>query len=247
MKLDSVKFFGSEFAVLDLDTAAEIVASRGERERRFIVTPNVRILNLMRKDERYRAAIQNASMRLNDSKVTARVAALFGVELPTVTGSDLTALLFDKLAGSSHEVLVVGSNEADLDKLRERYDFPLQGIHPPMGLADKPEARRELVETLCGAQAQTILFCLGSPLGEATANEVFAARTLPGTLLCVGASIDFMTGAQRRAPLWFRDRGLEWLYRMLNDPIRLGPRYISDFFGLLAMCCSELKQRLVSR
>jgi exopolysaccharide biosynthesis WecB/TagA/CpsF family protein len=49
-----------------------------------------------------------------------------------------------------------------------------------------------------------------------------------GIGLCVGASIDFLTGKQRRAPLWVQKAGLEWLYRLLSDPRRLASRYLIE-------------------
>jgi exopolysaccharide biosynthesis WecB/TagA/CpsF family protein len=46
--------------------------------------------------------------------------------------------------------------------------------------------------------------------------------------LCIGASIDFLTGKQRRAPLWVQKAGLEWLHRLLSDPRRLTSRYLIE-------------------
>jgi len=230
-----------------MHTIADIVVSESATRSMLVVTPNVRILNLMRWDADYRAAINAASMRLNDSKVVRRIARFFQLDLPVVHGSDLTEVLLEKMRGSEHKVVVVGSSPKDIDTVRARYNVVLEGIHPPMRLAQNEERRQELVSTLSTLEAHVILFCLGSPLGEKVARDVFAVRTLPGTLIGVGASIDFLSGTQRRAPMWFRDNSLEWLYRMLTNPGRLGPRYITDFFGLLAMLVSELKQRARAR
>jgi exopolysaccharide biosynthesis WecB/TagA/CpsF family protein len=46
--------------------------------------------------------------------------------------------------------------------------------------------------------------------------------------LCIGASIDFLTGKQRRAPVWVQKAGLEWLHRLLSDPRRLASRYLIE-------------------
>ncbi len=65
-----------------------------------------------------------------------------------------------------------------------------------------------------------------------------------GLALCVGASINFLTGDERRAPGWMQRLGIEWLYRLLQDPRRLAARYLlrgPRVFGLLRR--AEIVQR----
>ena len=72
-------------------------------------------------------------------------------------------------------------------------------------------------------------FCflaVGSPQQEVLAHALQQRARARGLALCVGASLNFITGSERRAPLWMQHGGLEWLYRLLQDPRRLARRYL---------------------
>jgi exopolysaccharide biosynthesis WecB/TagA/CpsF family protein len=72
-------------------------------------------------------------------------------------------------------------------------------------------------------------FCflaVGAPQQELLAQLLKSRGKARGMALCIGASIDFLTGKERRAPLWMQKIGFEWLFRLLNDPKRLGGRYL---------------------
>jgi N-acetylglucosaminyldiphosphoundecaprenol N-acetyl-beta-D-mannosaminyltransferase len=83
-----------------------------------------------------------------------------------------------------------------------------------------------------------VLVALGSPKGERWASEARDALE-PAVLIGVGAALDFLTGAQRRAPRWISNAGLEWLYRLASDPRRLARRYLlrDPKFGRIFLRC----------
>jgi exopolysaccharide biosynthesis WecB/TagA/CpsF family protein len=82
-------------------------------------------------------------------------------------------------------------------------------------------------------------FCLlavGAPRQEILAERLQVRNVARGLALCVGASIDFITGTERRAPQWLQRAGLEWLFRLVQNPARLATRYLvrgPRVFGLL--------------
>jgi exopolysaccharide biosynthesis WecB/TagA/CpsF family protein len=96
---------------------------------------------------------------------------------------------------------------------------PGQGFDPHGAEAD------ELIAALRDSGARLTFLALGAPR-----QEIFAARcreALPGIgLVSVGAGLDFIAGSQRRAPAWIQEIALEWLWRMLSEPRRLGLRYL---------------------
>jgi exopolysaccharide biosynthesis WecB/TagA/CpsF family protein len=78
---------------------------------------------------------------------------------------------------------------------------------------------------------------VGAPQQEAVAHALRIRGRARGLALCVGASLNFITGAERRAPQWMQRAGLEWLYRLSQDPRRLANRYLvrgPRFFAQLA-------------
>jgi N-acetylglucosaminyldiphosphoundecaprenol N-acetyl-beta-D-mannosaminyltransferase len=82
------------------------------------------------------------------------------------------------------------------------------------------------VARIAEARADLVLVALGSPKQELFIHQV-AGRLRPSVLLGVGASLDFVAGAARRAPRWMSRVGLEWLFRLAQEPRRLGPRYLA--------------------
>jgi UDP-N-acetyl-D-mannosaminuronic acid transferase (WecB/TagA/CpsF family) len=66
---------------------------------------------------------------------------------------------------------------------------------------------------------------------------------LTGTYLCVGAAVDFAAGAVTRAPRLLQDAGLEWAYRLLQEPRRLWRRYLIEDVGIARYFASALRQR----
>ncbi len=77
--------------------------------------------------------------------------------------------------------------------------------------------------------ASPFRFCflaIGSPQQEIVAQKLKERGVARGLALCVGASVNYITGVERRAPLWMQQLGFEWLFRLLQDPRRLAKRYL---------------------
>ena len=72
-----------------------------------------------------------------------------------------------------------------------------------------------------------IVLGLGAPKQEIWANQ-YRDRLEAKTVLCVGATIDFLAGEKKRAPVWMQRSGTEWLHRMCSEPKRLVKRYAKD-------------------
>jgi UDP-N-acetyl-D-mannosaminuronic acid transferase (WecB/TagA/CpsF family) len=90
------------------------------------------------------------------------------------------------------------------------------------------------------------LLAVGSPQQEILAERLQVRDVARGLALCVGASIDFVTGTQRRAPQWMQRAGVEWLFRLGQNPARLARRYLvrgPRVFGLLRRTKFMLRKR----
>jgi exopolysaccharide biosynthesis WecB/TagA/CpsF family protein len=96
-----------------------------------------------------------------------------------------------------------------------------------MGFIRDPAAIKDVLEFV---EAQSpFRFCLlaiGCPQQEVLAQMLKHRNKARGLTLCVGASVDFITGKERRAPQMLQQLGLEWAYRLLHSPRRLGRRYL---------------------
>ena len=73
-----------------------------------------------------------------------------------------------------------------------------------------------------------IFSAIGAPQSELICALIRQRGEATGVGLCIGASLEFLTGAKRRAPRWMQKAGLEWLFRLANEPGRLWRRYLLE-------------------
>lgn len=213
----------------ELEQFIDIAARFGQDRYGFVVTPNVDHMIRFRESPVFRTYYADSSYILLDSRFAARLfGMLHGVQVPVCTGSDLTAALFERVIGVDDVVVLIGASTAQAENLRQRFGLrKLLHHNPPMGFADDPAS----VETALNfiEAASPFRFCLlavGSPRQEMLAHTLAQRNRARGLALCVGASIDFLTGGERRAPRWMQSSGIEWLYRLSQNPRRLAHRYL---------------------
>ncbi len=147
-----------------------------------------------------------------------------------IDGPGLMLLCCARAAAEGIPIFLMGSTPPTLERLQERLlkDYPgLQiagAVSPPF--FDNPEMRQEsaLVERIRNSGAGILFVGLGCPKQEHWMSR--NAASLDMVMLGVGAAFDFHAGIIRRAPPWMRNRGLEWLHRLFQDPRRLWRRYL---------------------
>jgi len=103
----------------------------------------------------------------------------------------------------------------------------LRHYNPPMGFIRDPAAVEQCVQFI--ESCSPFRFCflaVGAPQQEVIAQMLKTRAVARGLALCIGASINFLTGVERRAPHWMQRIGMEWLYRLAQDPGRLAKRYL---------------------
>jgi exopolysaccharide biosynthesis WecB/TagA/CpsF family protein len=214
----------------------------------FVATPNVDGLIRLKESAAFRAAYAKAAYVLLDSRVASFLFRLFrNVRIPVCPGSDLTNALFNQVIRPDDRIMLVGSTEPQAQFLRERFGLKhLIHYNPPMGFIKDPAA----VETCLQAveAASPFRFCLiavGDPQGVYLAHRLGERQKARGLAFIIGASIDFITGKQKRAPSWMQRIGFEWFFRLISDPRRLARRYLlrgPKFFAYLGTTRVLLRQ-----
>jgi exopolysaccharide biosynthesis WecB/TagA/CpsF family protein len=213
----------------DLEGALQLVAAFGSDRYGYIVTPNVDHIIRHHQDSHFRALYAQAAYVLLDSRFLAHTVGLVKRKMLRVClGSDLTTGMLDSIIKPLDVAILVGGTPKQAQILQERYGLlRLHHIDPPMNFIRDPLA----VET-CLREIEAMSpfrFCflaIGSPQQEMIAQKLKERGIARGLALCVGAAINFLTGIERRAPLWMQQAGLEWLYRLSRDPRRLWRRYL---------------------
>ncbi len=230
-----VRLLGVEIDPLRMSEAVEqILAWTRDRSGtcRYVVTPNVDHVVLLRHHIGLNAAYKHADLILADGTPVVWAARFLKRPLPEkVPGSDLVPALFDSVpAFEPRRVFLLGAGpgvaERAAERITERWPaVKIAGCYsPPIGF-EKDAAENENILTRIAQAAPDILIVgLGAPKQELWVHQN-RARIQAAAALCVGATIDFLAGEKPRAPMWMRQSGLEWLHRVWSEPRRLALRY----------------------
>jgi exopolysaccharide biosynthesis WecB/TagA/CpsF family protein len=198
----------------------------------YVVTPNVD--HVVRLDDAAQAAelaplYEGADLSLCDSRIIAHLARVKGLSLPVVPGSDLTPTLFRSVIEQGDRIAIVGGDRDMVADLGERCPgVELVHYEPPMGLRHNAAAREEAARFIAEAHARFTFIAVGSPQQEMIAGAVRAFPQATGMALCIGASLDFITERQRRAPKLMQKLSIEWMHRLASDPKRMWRRYLVE-------------------
>ena len=223
--------------------AVELIAAWAGREPfRLVVTPNVDHVMKLQRDEAFRAAYETAALSLTDGRPLLWAARALGMApLEKVSGSDLLPALCERGACEGWRVFFAGGRSDEelrfcLARIGERYPGLVTGGHcPPLGFERDPAETARLTEAIRSFGGDLVMLACGAPK-----SEVWLARHGAGigrgVGLCVGAGLLMLAGLERRAPRWMQRVGLEWSWRLAQDPRRLWRRYLVEdmqFFPLV--------------
>jgi exopolysaccharide biosynthesis WecB/TagA/CpsF family protein len=223
----------------DLEGFLRVASTFGADRFGYVVTPNADHIIRFHEDAKFQELYGDATYVLLDSRFLAHLFQVIkGVRFRVCTGSDLTACLFSQTIASNDSIVLIGGSEEQARLLVQAHGLKsLHHYNPPMGFIRDP---KEVDACLNFVEAHSpFRFCfiaVGAPQQEILAQTLQKRRVARGLALCIGASINFITGIERRAPRWMQVFGMEWIYRLASDPRRLARRYLvrgPRVFGLL--------------
>jgi exopolysaccharide biosynthesis WecB/TagA/CpsF family protein len=213
------------------ETATLICQSAGSEVAQNVFTLNLDHVVKMRKDATFRAAYGRAGLITADGFPIVLACRLRGQRVSRVPGSDLIGPISAEAANCGKSIYLFGSSLPVLMKasqlLRERNEgLMIAGIlAPPQGFQPASEDARRCIGAIGDSGADICFVALGAPKQELFAD--YGRSLLPNvSFVCIGAGLDFIAGAQMRAPHWMQRCGLEWLWRAASDPQRLLYRYL---------------------
>jgi N-acetylglucosaminyldiphosphoundecaprenol N-acetyl-beta-D-mannosaminyltransferase len=241
MTKERICFLGLCFDTGSIEEAACDILAESHGRFKYIATPNVHHMVRLLEDPATLQPLYEGAWRVFcDSRVLSRLARLSGLKLPVITGSDLTADLITRAAKDGLTIAVIGPTDAACARLQDKYPgLRVLSHNPKMGFIRSELEVRKCVNFVVGAQAPLVFIAVGRPQQEILARRIADHPQAQGVGLCIGASIDFLTGAQRRAPVWVQKVGLEWFYRLISDPQRFARRYLLESPRIFYFVCLE--------
>lgn len=220
---------------LTFDAVVDWILERAMGSQGGVVcTPNADYAVRAHKDVAFRRAIQSADIRVPDGMWIVYASRIAGRAVRnTVTGRLLLPAVAARAAGASLPIALYGAGprvaaEA-AGRLRTRHAQldVVAALTPPLGLKIGSDDDDKSVERLKASGARIIFVALGAPKQELWMER--RRHDLPGVVLVgVGAAFDIVAGRFREAPRWMTRIGMEWLFRLWQEPRRLGRRYLVD-------------------
>lgn len=238
-------FLGAPFDELGQDAVVQLVESAESRSKfRYVVTPNVDHVVRLSSNQTLAPYYDDAWMSLCDSRPIAALAQTLSLNLPLVTGSDLTARLFQSVIKAGDVVTLIAGDPGIVRDMEAAYpSVHFRSYVPPKGVMQNPAALEACVDFAAAEAARFVFIAIGSPQSEKIAHALAQRPDACGIGLCIGASLEFLVGSKARAPQWMRKYGLEWAHRLGTDPRRLWRRYAFAVAPLAQLFLRELLSR----
>jgi len=191
-----------------------------------VVSLNPENLIISLKDPLFRQIIGEARITINDGVgIVLASRILNGTFVPRMTGVDLMQKIIKTAIEGSLRVLLIGGKPKLAEELADCYNraYPASRFVGMVGFRDikapSPNEEKNILSIVAAVRPHLILVAFGSPEQE---KWIYANRaSLQGiTCIGVGGAFDFLGGKVKRAPVFIRRIGLEWLYRLISQPWR---------------------------
>lgn len=223
----TIDIMGVDVGMLTGEQALELIRHQAERSGQMLSYVNAHTLNLAARDPDLHEALKQSRLVLNDGIGLELAARMHGGSFPeNLNGSDFTLRLLELAATEGWSVFLLGAEpgiaEAAAEQLSERIE-DLQVVGTCHGFTG--ESDEMLAARVRESEADLLIVAFGSPL-----QETWLARNLHETGasigIGVGAFLDFTAGKVSRAPRWMNRLGVEWCYRLFQEPGRMWRRYL---------------------
>lgn len=205
----------------------------------YVVTPNLDHIVILEDDQEFAEVYSNADLVLADGKPLIWISKLLKNPIKEkISGSDFFPHMCEMCANKGFSIFILGAAEGVAEKAavnlcKKYHGLKIVGTYsPPFGF-EKNENELKVIESLIRkARPDVLAVSLGSPKGE---KFIYKHLKEYGVSLgiSIGATIDFEAGNVKRAPKWMADSGLEWLFRITQDPNRLVKRYWNDAIKII--------------
>lgn len=237
-----MKFMNTEVDSLNMPEVLDRIDKLIQiKKNSYVVTPNVDHIVQLEKDSELQKVYKNADLILADGKPLIWISNYYKTPIKEkVSGSDLFPLLCEMAGEKGYKMFFLGAAEGVAARaatnLKKRYsNLEVAGVYsPPFGFEENEEEVEKILQMIIKSNVDILIVGLGAPKQEKFIFKYHDRLNVPISL-GLGASLDFEAGNIKRAPKWMQKSGLEWLFRITQDPRRMFKRYIIDDIKIIRL------------
>lgn len=231
--LSSEDLFGLKFISARFDKFVQTITDLVQVEKNITIFPvNVDVLLKSKQDAEFSFILKNAYFLTPDGMPILWASRILGKQLiAKISGSDLFPALCKAAAENKYRVFFLGAKpgvaqgaSVNIKKLYPKLD--VAGVYsPPFGFEKAEEENKNIVKMIVDNKPDILFVGLGVPKQEKWIWRYKDKINVPISM-AVGASFDYMADNIKRAPRWMQRYGLEWFFRLCQEPRRLWKRYL---------------------
>ncbi len=230
-----MKFMNTEIDNLTMQEALQAIDQViHENKSVYVVTPNVDHIVQLETNKKLQMVYKNAFLILTDGKPLQWIACWYGTPIKEkISGSDLFPLLCKMAAENGYKMFFLGAAEGIAAKAADNLTNKFPGLNvigtysPPLGFEKNCKELDKIKSIIKSLKPDILIVGLGCPKQEYFMYQYCKDLEVPISF-GLGASFDFEAGNIKRAPKWMSRHGLEWLFRITQDPKRMLKRYFVD-------------------
>jgi N-acetylglucosaminyldiphosphoundecaprenol N-acetyl-beta-D-mannosaminyltransferase len=250
---ESVDVWGVPFATFTFQqTLSEVERLIHRGQPSYFTTVNLHSAMLAHQDAAFREILRQAAFNLADGMPVVWASRWREKRIPErVTGADVFPGLCELAARKGYRIFLLGGAPGVADRaaqnLRERFPaLQIAGVEAPPFRPLSAQEHAALVGRIRAARPDLLFVAFGQPKGEIWLHQHYQALGVPVSVQ-IGATLDFMAGRVQRSPRWLQRLGLEWAYRLYQEPGRLFFRYAHNATFLLRMLARDAASLLRGR
>lgn len=245
-----IKLMNTEIDNLTMDEALAAVEELIKEDScAYVVTPNVDHIVQLETNKELQNVYANAALILADGKPLIWISKWYGTPIKEkISGSDFFPRLCELAALKGYRMYFLGAAEGvavkAAENLKKRFGgLQIVGTYSPLyGFEENEKEMQKIKSMIKEAKPHMLIVGLGCPKQEKFMYHNCKELGVPISF-GLGASFDFEAGNIKRCPKWMADYGLEWLYRITQDPKRLAKRYLIDDRKILGLAWKYRKSK----
>ena len=207
----------------------------------YVVAVNIDVIMKIEQDALLKEISDNADLTIVDGQPLIWISKIFGNSIKEkVSGSDLVPEICRLAEKNNYRIFILGGKMGIPERAKGNLELQYPGIEivgtysPPFGFEKNRDELDRINTIIRESNPDIIIACFGCPKQEKWTYSNY--KEFPGaTVICAGATVDFLAGEVNRAPRWMSRCGLEWFYRFLQEPKRMFKRYFVDDLGIIPL------------